>query len=95
MKRLFITLMLLIGIQQVSANPLATLKGDCEQAKPTDYLLGLTEGIRTTMMPKDVRTSLSNNEIATIACKNAIAKNYSHRFNLMLRAEIRNLIQNR
>ncbi|MDB2562243.1 hypothetical protein N9X61_01415 [Sulfurimonas sp.] len=95
MKKLFIVLMLLVGVQQISADATSTLKSDCQQEKPTRYLLGLTEGIKTTLMPKNVRTSLSNDKIVTIACKNTIAKGYSYRFNLMLRAEIRKTIQSK
>lgn len=87
--------MLFAGMQLVSANSTPSLKDDCQKVKPTDYLLGLTQGIRTTLMPKNIQTSLSNHEIVTTACKKTIAKNYSHRFNLMLRSEIRKLLQSK
>lgn len=95
LKKLFITIMLLAGIQTLTANPTFNLLNDCKQEKPTDYLLGLTEGIRTTLMPKNIKTSLANYEIVSLACKKTVAKNHPYRFDLMLRAEIRNVLQNR
>ena len=95
MKKLFIILLLLGGLQVISASSLSNLQEQCQQEKPTDYLLGLTEGIRTTLMPKNIKTSLTNDAIVSTACKVTVAKNYSHKFNLMLRAQIRNLLQTR